>query len=93
MRGEIAGVAKLADAPGLGPGPEKGGGSSPLARTDTPDPGTLIQPNIRLGKASLRSGGDAVGQESRSFGLDQDTRRSRFRRSALDPPALTCNER
>jgi hypothetical protein len=28
-----AGVAKLADAPGLGPGPERGGGSSPLART------------------------------------------------------------
>ena len=29
-----AGVAKLADAPGLGPGPERGGGSSPLARTE-----------------------------------------------------------
>ena len=28
-----AGVAELADAPGLGPGPERGGGSSPLART------------------------------------------------------------
>src|SRR5436309_15803785 len=28
-----AGVAKLADAPGLGPGPFGGGGSSPLART------------------------------------------------------------
>jgi hypothetical protein len=28
-------VAKLADAPGLGPGPERGGGSSPLARTFT----------------------------------------------------------
>ena len=28
-----AGVAKLADAPGLGPGPLGGGGSSPLART------------------------------------------------------------
>ena len=28
-----AGVAKLVDAPGLGPGPERGGGSSPLART------------------------------------------------------------
>jgi hypothetical protein len=29
----VAGVAKLAYAPGLGPGPERGGGSSPLART------------------------------------------------------------
>jgi hypothetical protein len=32
----VAGVAKLADAPGLGPGPERGGGSSPLARTNAP---------------------------------------------------------
>ncbi len=31
-----AGVAEAADAPGLGPGPERGGGSSPLARTDRP---------------------------------------------------------
>src|ERR1019366_2106585 len=28
-----AGVAELADAPGLGPGPFGGGGSTPLART------------------------------------------------------------
>jgi hypothetical protein len=28
-----AGVAKLADAPGLGPGPFGDGGSNPLART------------------------------------------------------------
>ncbi len=30
---KYAGVAKLADAPGLGPGPSRGGGSSPFART------------------------------------------------------------
>ncbi len=33
-----AGVAKLADAPGLGPGPERDGGSSPLARTHSRSP-------------------------------------------------------
>ena len=30
---DYAGVAELADAPGLGPGPFGGGGSSPFART------------------------------------------------------------
>ena len=33
LRDVIAGVAKLADAPGLGPGPFGDGGSNPLART------------------------------------------------------------
>ena len=32
-RANHAGVAELADAPGLGPGPFGGGGSSPFART------------------------------------------------------------
>ena len=33
MRVRFAGVAELADAPGLGPGGATYGGSSPLART------------------------------------------------------------
>jgi hypothetical protein len=46
-------VAKLADAPGLGPGPERGGGSSPLARTTTtPDPTRGHEQFIRV-RASI----------------------------------------
>ena len=46
--GGHAGVAELADAPGLGPGPFGGGGSSPFARTQP-----LPVPVVRIATFSL----------------------------------------